>query len=306
MLPEHLLRRLPLLGLLVALLFWVLDAFVDVSFFGSHNSFREALLNPTSGELWQRGVVGILMLSFAWYARRLGIRLVDSLSQIKAQGEELDSHRDLQHVLKRQAEELNRRVMRQATEQEELRKLAYLDSLTGLYNRRRIEEILEASRLTEALSHAGLGVLLCDIDHFKSVNDTYGHFSGDQILARIGQLLRDHFRRGDAVGRWGGEEFLVVLPNLTRAEAEVICENFRARIERESHPPIGKLTVSLGLAMLKPGESVPSLVQRADRALMLAKQNGRNRLYISRSDDATGESANGTCEPFLRLAERGA
>lgn len=297
--PERLLRRLPLLGLLVAVLFWVLDAFVDVSFFGVHESFREALLNPTPNELWMRGIVVVLMLLFAWYARKLGIQLADSMNQLKVREQELDSHRDMQHVLRRQADELNRQVVRQANEQEELRKLAYIDPLTGLYNRRRIEEILNASRLTEQLSGTGLGVLLCDIDHFKSVNDEFGHFAGDRTLVRIGQLLKDHFRRGDAVGRWGGEEFLVVLPNLTQAEAEVISENFRARIERETHPPKGKLTISLGLAMIRPNETAESLLKRADRALMLSKQTGRNRLYICECEAGSEElSSPDGCRPF--------
>lgn len=300
--PELLLRRLPLLGLLVAALFWVLDAFVDVSFFGVHDTFSEALLKPTPVEFWVRGIVIILLLLFAWHARRLGIQLADSMNRLKARELELDNHRDMQHVLRRQTDELNRQVMRQANEQEALRKLAYIDPLTGLYNRRRIEEILDASRLTEQLSGTGLGVLLCDIDHFKSVNDEFGHFAGDRILVRIGQLLKDHFRRGDAVGRWGGEEFLVVLPNLTQAEAEVISENFRARIERETHPPKGKLTVSLGLAMIKPDETAESLLKRADRALMLSKQTGRNRLYICQCDARPEGSPPDGCRPFSLAA----
>lgn len=297
--PELLLGRLPLLGLLVSALFWVLDAVVDVSLFGTHDSFTEALLKPNPHELWMRCVVIVLLLAFAWHARRLGGRLVDSVNRLKEQEHELGNHRDMHHVLKRQTDELNRKVMRQASEQEELRKLAYLDPLTGLYNRRRIEEILDATRLTEQLSHNGLCVLLCDIDHFKSVNDQFGHFAGDRVLVTVGQLLKDHFRRGDAVGRWGGEEFLAVLPNLTLNEAEVISENFRARVERETHPPKGKLTVSLGLAMLMPDESSESLLRRADRALMLAKQNGRNKMYICRCEPGSKETAAlDDCKPF--------
>jgi diguanylate cyclase (GGDEF)-like protein len=297
--PERFLRRLPLLGLLAAALFWVLDAFIDVSLFGTHDTFIDALLNPRQAELWSRGVVIVFMLAFAWYARRLGIRLTDSMNLLQEREQELDNHRDMQHVLRRQADELNRQVMRHVNEQEALRKLAYIDPLTGLYNRRRIEEILDAYRLTQQLSGTGLGVLICDIDHFKSVNDTFGHFAGDRTLVRVGQLLKDHFRRGDAVGRWGGEEFLVVLPNLTQSEAEVISENFRARIERETHPPKGKLTVSLGLAMIKPDETAESLLKRADRALMLSKQNGRNRLYICECQPGTEEaSALNGCKPF--------
>jgi diguanylate cyclase (GGDEF)-like protein len=301
--PERLLRRLPLLGLLVALLFWVLNAFIDVSLFGMHNSFREALFEPSPSELWMRSVVAVLMLAFSWYARRLGIRLADSLDQIKAKEAELDSHRDMQHVLRRQADELNRQVMRQEREQAALRDLAYLDPLTGLYNRRRMEEILEAARRGEQLRGIGLGVMLCDIDHFKAVNEAVGQFTADRLLVRMGQLLRGHFRRGDAVGRWGGEQFLVVLSSLNESEAEVIAENFRARVEREAPMPQGKLTVSVGLAMMRADEGAEGLLARADRAVMLARQSGGNRLYVSLKDPAPAESAGlGDCRPFLLKA----
>jgi diguanylate cyclase (GGDEF)-like protein len=250
-----------------------------------------------------RSVVAVLMLAFSWYARRLGIRLADSLDQIKAKEAELDSHRDMQHVLRRQADELNRQVMRQEKEQAALRDLAYLDPLTGLYNRRRMEEILEAARRGEQLRGIGLGVMLCDIDHFKAVNEAVGQFAADRLLVRMGQLLQGHFRRGDAVGRWGGEQFLVVLSSLNESEAEVIAENFRARVERETPTPQGKLTVSVGLAMMRADEGAESLLARADRALMLARQNGRNRLYVSLRDPLpAGPASLGEYRPFLLQA----
>ncbi len=297
--PERLLRRLPLLGLLLGMLFWVLDSVVDAFVFGEYASFLQALVDPGASELWMRACVMVLLLSFSWYARRQGIRLEQSQNLLEASEAELDTHRDMQVVLRRQADELNRRVVRVESEQERLRLLAYQDPLTGLYNRRRIEEILESARLTQQLSEAGLGVLLVDIDHFKKVNDRFGHFAGDRVLSEMSTMLKTYFRRGDAAGRWGGEEFLVILPNLSVGEAEVVSENFRLRVARAEFPPAGKLTVSLGLAMIEPGETAESVLKRADKALMMAKNNGRNRLYLCQCRNGlSGACQEDACVPF--------
>ena len=169
---------------------------------------------------------------------------------------------------------------RYVTEQTRLRTLAYRDYLTGLYNRRRIEELLEAMLQTERLKGGGLAVLFCDIDHFKRVNTRFGHPAGDETLAKLADVFRQHFRRGDVVGRWGGEEFLIILANLTLGEAEEIAEALRKRVEAATFPHVGNLTISIGLAMLQAGEDGASLVSRTDRALRQAKMGGRNRWHV--------------------------
>lgn len=160
--------------------------------------------------------------------------------------------------------------------------LAATDALTGLYNRRYLEhalarEIARADRTTSSLA-----LLILDIDHFKSFNDTYGHTMGDIVLKRVASTLKDALRKGDVLGRFGGEEFVVLLPQVTPKGALESAERIRAAVAEASlHPggPRRNVTVSIGLAMCPDhAERSETLIQAADRALYLAKERGRNRV----------------------------
>jgi diguanylate cyclase (GGDEF)-like protein len=169
------------------------------------------------------------------------------------------------------------------TARDELHRVAMYDSLTGLLNRGAIldylrREIARTSRLQKTV-----GVMILDLDHFKGVNDTFGHLAGDQALRRVGNLLQSNFRSYDSAGRFGGEEFLVVLPNCGYTALTLRAEMVRLsmaslRLEFDGRPC--SLTTSIGVATLDPnlGESLESLLQRADSALYEAKRYGRNRV----------------------------
>jgi diguanylate cyclase (GGDEF)-like protein len=135
-------------------------------------------------------------------------------------------------------------------------------------------------------------VLLLDVDHFKSINDKHGHAGGDQVLAAVSALLRKQLRTSDLSARWGGEEFVIALTNTGRENAEILAERLRQAIQRLSVPH-GDVTisvsVSLGLAELRPEETLESLIDRADRAMYTAKVGGRNRLAVAeeRSTETT-------------------
>jgi len=126
-----------------------------------------------------------------------------------------------------------------------------------------------------------LSIILMDLDYFKSVNDTYGHNRGDIFLQEIANLLRSIFRSTDVIGRWGGEEFLIVLPKTDLNTAQELALKLRDRVQEAEFTDIGKRTSSCGVATLLHNESLASLVQRADLALYLAKDNGRNRVEIA-------------------------
>jgi diguanylate cyclase (GGDEF)-like protein len=131
-----------------------------------------------------------------------------------------------------------------------------------------------------------MSVLLLDIDHFKKVNDTYGHHAGDEVLVRIAQLLSGMARHGDTVARFGGEEFAALLPETNRLGAAVMGQRIRAVIEKEEIVVEGRqiaITVSIGVATLaaEEVESIDQLLNIADRRLYLAKNNGRNRICVS-------------------------
>ena len=159
-----------------------------------------------------------------------------------------------------------------------LRSFAETDFLTGVANRRALTQALERELARCERRDTSLGVILLDIDHFKDVNDRLGHEEGDRALRRIAFLMDVSRRRADLFGRWGGEEFLLVAPDLDLAGARAAAERLRGVIEDSSRDSRAPLTASFGVAEYMPGDSVASLVKRADQALRQAKQAGRNRV----------------------------
>ncbi|MBU3750723.1 MAG: diguanylate cyclase [Mycobacterium sp.] len=158
----------------------------------------------------------------------------------------------------------------------ELTELAVTDPLTGLWNRRHTTDLLAAD-LSQAQRHGqALTLLMVDVDRFKSINDTHGHQTGDRVLIEIATRLREQVRSTDVVGRWGGEEFLVLLRHCGLRDAVAAAEKLRRRI---AEVPFGKLfavSVSIGAAELQNGEDLGSWLARADAALYEAKRAGRN------------------------------
>lgn len=198
---------------------------------------------------------------------------VNSLLRIKALQEDLAQR-------ERQLAEMNDR----------LRHISQTDALTDLDNRRYVEE-----RLAEMFGHAvrfgeSLGCVMCDIDKFKPVNDTYGHQAGDAVLRQFAAILRQEAREVDRVGRYGGEEFIFLLPGANAEAAAVFAERVRAAVEAFTFTIPGRTlqrTVSCGVAAWPhPGiESSDALVKAADDALYVAKETGRNRVVRYDSDE---------------------
>ncbi len=164
--------------------------------------------------------------------------------------------------------------------------MALTDPLTGLYNRRYLEVHLQKLLVKNETSRKSLGILMLDIDHFKSVNDTYGHDVGDEILKEFAKRLVDSVRSFDLVARWGGEEFIVILPDVTDERSRFIAERLRTLIASEPFickTPEGKLdvTTSMGVALIESGSHEPAdVVKRADEQLYNAKNGGRNCVFF--------------------------
>lgn len=164
--------------------------------------------------------------------------------------------------------------------------LAFMDALTGVYNRRYINEKLPVDMLNAALSKHGLSIIMADIDFFKDVNDTYGHLAGDKVLKVFSATLKKCLKREiDWIARFGGEEFLICLPGARIDKAVNIADEMRRAIENATidYDGIGiKITVSLGISTINAGDTVTleDLIEKADKKLYLAKSNGRNRVEI--------------------------
>ena len=122
---------------------------------------------------------------------------------------------------------------------------------------------------------------MCDIDHFKRINDGFGHPTGDQVLRDTAPILSQSVRSRDAVIRWGGEEFVILLDACPRSPAVELAERIRLRIHQHRHVEVGQVSLSIGLATRMPGESMEALIGRADAALYEAKRSGRNRLALA-------------------------
>jgi diguanylate cyclase (GGDEF)-like protein len=158
----------------------------------------------------------------------------------------------------------------------ELTRLAVTDPLTGLWNRRHTSELLSAD-LAQAHRHGqALTALMIDVDNFKSINDTHGHQTGDRVLVEIATRLREQIRSTDVVGRWGGEEFVVLLRYCGLRDAMATAEKLRQRIAEVPFDTLFSVSVSIGAAELQDTDDLASWIERADAALYAAKRAGRN------------------------------
>jgi diguanylate cyclase (GGDEF)-like protein len=167
--------------------------------------------------------------------------------------------------------------------------MATVDVLTRLPNRRRFEEELAVETSRSARYGRPLSVIMFDLDHFKSVNDTYGHPAGDEVLQELGALLETMMRTSDTAYRYGGEEFVILARETGTKGAAILAERIRSAIEHKFHAwrPGRAVTASLGVAGTASGSTAAGLVTAADQALYTAKRSGRNRVAIAADIDAT-------------------
>ena len=163
-----------------------------------------------------------------------------------------------------------------------LKRLSTIDELTNMYNRRKLDEHLEQELDRAKRYDTSFSVILLDIDLFKNINDTYGHNIGDKVLMDFGKILIDNIRKSDVVGRWGGEEFLIICPETNIEEAVCAAEKLRNIIENNKFEVDDTITSSFGVATYIKGDSIYELISRADKGLYKAKGNGRNRVKVNK------------------------
>ena len=165
----------------------------------------------------------------------------------------------------------------------DLAKFAFLDPASQVGNRSYLEQQLSSHLEQFSTFGAPFGILMADLDKFKDVNDTYGHAAGDAVLAAIAKTMSNCLRASDVVGRWGGDEFLAILPGITRPFLANVSEKLRRLVAQSAvsvDAPQIQVTISVGAAMVAPGDSPDSLLMRADKQLYASKQAGRNRVSL--------------------------
>ncbi|MCX6052410.1 MAG: diguanylate cyclase [Campylobacterales bacterium] len=179
-------------------------------------------------------------------------------------------------LMKEYQEELSEINIMLEGKNKEYETIASTDSLTGLYNRYKLSELYISSSFTMKQRHNEMSLIILDIDYFKKVNDTYGHNAGDKVLVQVAHALLKILRNIDVVCRWGGEEFVALLPTASMENAITLAEKIRVYIEELEIDVVGHISASFGVAKVVENEELQSVIARADKALYLAKESGRN------------------------------
>lgn len=165
------------------------------------------------------------------------------------------------------------------TDKKRIETLSVTDNLTKLFNRQKFDEVFEMMLLRRHWKEGvSFGVVILDIDHFKIVNDTYGHQVGDTVLVAVADMMAKTVRTGDILARWGGEEFVILLPDVDMDKACYVAEKMRHAIEQMQIPEVGNVSASFGVTVYAENDTDETMMYRADVALYRAKKNGRNRV----------------------------
>lgn len=194
------------------------------------------------------------------------------LKEIKDSNKKLE---ELNKTLEKRVEEKTESLLQV---NEKLNQLASKDSLTNIFNRRMLEEFINQEIIKSKRYKYNLSLIMIDIDHFKDVNDRFGHQTGDEVLVKLAEIISLNIRKADIFGRWGGEEFIVLLPETNLDEAYIVAENIRQKVQEYAFDKVGTKTVSLGISEFRQNEDILELIKRADDAMYEAKRTGRNKV----------------------------
>lgn len=259
---------LPFIGLLLGLFVWVTDSIVDVLLLEEEQGLIENLFQPDEPtELWMRTLVVIVFIIMGIYSRHLlqkQIQLDQLLMEYQSHLEEI----------------VTERTQKLLDKTRELEVLANRDSLTQLLNRRKFAEVLQLEVKRFNRYGEKFALINIDIDHFKKVNDTYGHDVGDQVIKTFASTVESNIRASDSAARWGGEEFLILVIEADESVALKIAEKLRSTLKQTEIEPVGFVSASIGITQIRPGDTDETIIIRSDQALYQAKDNGRDRIEV--------------------------
>ncbi len=274
-------ESMPVIGSVLACLFWFIDSAVDTFVFKTHRLYLEDLLAPDAGELWMRVQFVLLLMAFSLLTMLMlnrHHRVRNKLKKYKSDFENIVDQRTVDMHLTNTL--LKEEIQERQKIEEKLIQLATIDPLTSIPNRRKFDEVLEYEMNRDARYKNELSLVFCDLDYFKKINDEHGHKIGDDVLKAFTRVVSDNIRKTDVVARWGGEEFALLLPETSIMIAASTAEKLRRETERFDFPHVGHISASFGVTQYIEGDTEASLINRADDALYKAKKNGRNRVEM--------------------------
>ena len=260
------------IGMVCAIFYWFVDSLIDVYFFDISKSLFESIFYPSLTQLWMRLFVLLMFMIFSVYIKRT----LDKHEQMQARMNEYEKRVEL--VVNNLRIEMHQRI--EAIQKLEV--LAVTDPLTQIYNRRKLHEVLLYEINRKYRYKSDLSIVMCDIDHFKKINDVYGHNAGDNVLKFITQVIKDNIRESDVFARWGGEEFVVLMPNTDIISANKVATKLKDKVASADFPDVGHVTASFGVALFNSDtDTADSFINRSDTALYEAKESGRNEVKIA-------------------------
>ena len=270
---------LPILGSIFACLYWFVDAAIDTFIFQSQRLYIEDLLRPDSVELLARCQVVLLMMALSFVATHLLRKQQVISEQLRESKDELvvivdERTNDLRIkniILEKEIKdrmEIEKKLVVQAT----------IDPLTSIFNRRKFNEELQSEINRNLRYHNELSLIIFDLDKFKNINDRFGHHVGDEVLIEFTQIISNNIRDTDVFARWGGDEFVILLPETNLETSIEASEKLRMMAAKHQYPYIGRVTASFGVTHFLKGDNEATFISRADDALYDAKKNGRNKV----------------------------
>lgn len=267
--------------------YFFVAAFLVICTASPINSLRVAGLLPTNlftvNGLQIGSAIEMILLAYALADRLYITRREKDLAQAAALQAQHQLVASLQHSERYLEEQIHERTQELSEKNKALELLSITDQLTGVYNRLKLTQLLSAEIERHKRYQSVVSLLMIDADHFKAINDTYGHPAGDRVLADIAHLLHAHSRTNDAPGRWGGEEFLVICPETALDGAAILAETLRAMVASHSFGLPTQVTISIGVTQVHADDSLETLMERVDHALYQAKTEGRNRVAVAPS-----------------------
>jgi len=221
-------------------------------------------------------VADIVLLAFALAAKISATQKEKVIAQLAL----IDKEKEISNIHKKEKEKLEKVVELRTSElrerNKELECLSYTDKLTGIANRMKLDNVLDFEIKRTKRYKEQFGLIMLDIDYFKNVNDTFGHQVGDLVLQKIAHILKSNIRDTDTIGRWGGEEFLIICPKSNLDGLTSMAQILQTKIQNHNFIEVGQKTASFGITLFQDSDSIKDTIKRADDALYLSKRNGRN------------------------------